>query len=144
MSGELLDTTILESRWGNDETQAELRELNKRILDQHKDWRLKGGVPYGKEYWFPGPGSAFEDEKGKRGDGRPGGRWGDLVYELPDGRLVVFQHADVDENGKVKQHELDAARAISRPGVTVYIVPKQWQLELNRRKAERKQDRKSE
>jgi hypothetical protein len=125
-------------RKGNSKTRAELERLRDAILKQHPDWEhLAGGrTKEGKElpeYWIPGPGKAFPD-----GDGRPGGRWIDLTFRKPSGKLIHVQTVDIDRNGKPTKEELDAAEAIRRarydrdrkeesPIAEVYLVPKDWQ-----------------
>lgn len=60
---------------------------------------------------------------------------------MPDGSIVVIQHADVDGEGNIIDDELQAAEAMRRQGATVYIVKKQWQLDRIRQRAERRRGR---
>jgi len=82
-----------------------------------------------KEMHIPGPGAAW------KADGRPGGRFADLTFETPDGRIVHIQSVDVDRHGKPKTHELDAAKSIfnAEKGTNVYLIPKGAQLKRNDR-----------
>lgn len=131
MSDEFRHLSTLESRRGNDYTRDHLDQVRDWFLEQHPGWEHHRGGRDRKdgesksEYWIPGPGHDFLDKEGRRGDGRPGGKWADLTFRSPDGRIVHVQTVDVDKNGKPTDRELQNAEMIRRrTGATVYLIPK--------------------
>ena len=138
---------ILESR-GNAKTQAEIERIRAAFMRTHERWgHIGGGIDQKtglpkKEYHIPGPGGGEAGGKlaGKpphqTGDGRLGGHFTDLTFISPDGRRIIhIQTVDVDKNGKVAQHELDAADRIRQHEYNkdretyVILIPKGAQLD---------------
>jgi peptidoglycan hydrolase-like protein with peptidoglycan-binding domain len=145
-SDELPQATIVHANRTNEKTEQDTLDLQVKVQREHRDWTLEGGgyvlskdmlngeVPSAaeltkldrrnRETALPGPGNAFVDKNGKKGDGRPGSNLPDLLFSTPDGKLVAFQTVDGDKNGKPPKRELDAADAIRKKGVTVFLVVK--------------------
>ena len=119
---------ILESK-GNPLTKAELDVIRDLYLDEIPGAKHIGG---GRERYsgiektelhIPGPGKDL-------GDGRPGGRFADLTFKLPNGKIIHIQTVDVDKNGKIADHEQKAGLDIFRytKNTDVIMIPKIWQL----------------
>ena len=136
--------TIIE-RKGNEATRKELERI--RDFFENLGWRHLAGGRYSdkhadvlnkesetkagdeqSEYHIPGPGKAFEL------DGRPGGHFTDLTFEMPDGQKIHVQSVDVDRNGKPTKRELDAAERIRRAerDTHILLIPKGAQLKKKR------------
>lgn len=86
-----------------------------------------------EETHIPGHGVAWG------ADSRPGGRFVDLTFKTPGGRIVHIQSVDIDKHGKTKAHELDAAESIRRaePKSHVYLFPKGAQLKRRKKRSNR-------
>lgn len=125
---------VLHSPWGrrgNPMTREHLKKVQEEFLRQHPGAiHLSGGTE--KEWAIPGPGVVWESlPDGKRGDGRPGQRFPDLLFWVRDDLLVAINTVDVDRNGQITQAELDAAEALRRAGLQVYLIKKPHQLKNN-------------
>jgi hypothetical protein len=134
---------VLHIRWGsrgNPETRKHIEEVQNEFKRQHPKAELIGGGTQengdaAKERAIPGPGTAWKDEPdGLGGDGRPGQRFPDLLFEL-GGKRIAINTVDVDKNGQITQRELDAAEAMRRSGQIeiIYLVKKPHQLKKRNR-----------
>jgi hypothetical protein len=130
---------ILENRKGNQKTKMELDNIRDWIVENwgwehtHGGRRSSDGEEM-EEYRIPGPGYALPHPvTGKRGDSRPGSRFSDLTFVDKEGHVWHVQHANVDRNGHIAQHELDAALDIHRvTGHNVMVIKKKWQQKKRR------------
>ncbi len=128
---------------GNQETQEQIEDLT-AFLEKHiHAKRLFGGRDAKgnklKELYIPNPAKDFAELLGMKViDGRLGSNKIDLTLELPNGKWVHIQTADIDpKTGKVAEYELDRALKIfRRTGQMVLVYPKRYQLEKFRREME--------
>lgn len=132
---------IVEQRKERVETAEQIDQLLKDALGENKGWEhINGGRDSKgnevKEFYAPGPGTAFPRPGRETGDGRKLSGYTDLTIKSPDGKhFKHYQTVDVDYNGKPTQRELDNAERIRRSLINdrgefhhIILVPKTWQM----------------